>query len=160
MIHNIQSDNNTWIYLKISRCPSFFSSAGMKDYTPCIRDNTGLSASCLCVAWRHFAVRWVGRGGPNERPAISVFVLWWSMKKPTGKSKKTLWTGTKSSTNLCPSSRIHKEKCWVCLFQVAEICAKCWGQCRNLLPYSSVSAVKWSSKWNTILLTLAVLYSI
>jgi len=64
-IHHIQSDNNIWIYWKISCCPSLCSTV-MKDYTPRIMSNTGLCASCLCAAWRHFAGRWVGRGGPNK----------------------------------------------------------------------------------------------
>jgi len=161
VIHHIQSDNITWIYLKISCCPLILSSTVM-DYTSRIRSNTWLCASCC--AWLDGTSLVSGLGvenQTNERPATSlcftplVFVLWWSIKKPNVKSKNTLWIGTRNSTIFCNSSSgIHKEKCWVYLFQVAEICAKCSGPCRNLLPYGSAWAVKWCKNTSSIVFHL------
>jgi len=64
------------------------------------------------------------------------------MKKLNIKNKKTLRTETTNSTIFCSSSsRIHREKCCVRLFQAAEIFAKCWSPCWNLPPYSSAWSV-------------------
>lgn len=58
------------------------------------------------------------------------------------KSNNTWRTGTKIVCTFAPlcSFQHVAERCWVCIFQAAEVRENCWGLCWNLTLNSSVLA--------------------
>ena len=42
------------------------------------------------------------------------------------------------------------EMCWICVLQIAEVCAKYWGLCWNRRLSDTVWALKWGNKCSNI----------
>ena len=67
------------------------------------------------------------------------------------KTKNPWWIRTtKLNYFCCCASWLLKEKCWVCIFQVAEMRAKCRGLCWSRALHGGVWASKWCKNYSNI----------
>jgi hypothetical protein len=93
---------------------------------------------------RYFTGPWIGRGGPTEWPPCDLFLWVWTKHEICRSKPRTPDDlNNKFEMVYCCLPWLVNERCWACVFQVAEVCAECCGLCCNLTLNCSAWALKW-----------------
>jgi hypothetical protein len=139
---------HTWMCLTVSCHPLLVVGQLWSTAFHARQSTTIFCTSCLYMPWNHFPGQWNEHSGPTEWPPQSPdltcdFFLWcWAKEVYRSKSRTLEKLEQQVQDIFCCSSWLRKVKCWVCVFQAAKVCAKCWGLCWNLTLNGSV----WASK--------------